>query len=114
MALKDARGQVFGTTHIPQRIVSLVPSWTEALFAFGAGDRVAGVTDYCIYPADGVAGKPKIGGTKNPRVDQILALAPDLVIANIEENRKIDVDALASARRAGIRHVRAHRPRGDR
>ena len=94
MALKDARGQVFGTTHTPQRIVSLVPSWTEALFAFGAGDRVAGVTDYCIYPADGVAGKPKIGGTKNPRVDQILALAPDLVIANIEENRKIDVAAL--------------------
>ncbi len=94
MSVQDARGKVFETTRAPQRIVSLVPSWTEALFALGAGDRVVGVTDYCIYPADGVAGKPKIGGTKNPRVDQILSLAPDLVIANIEENRKPDIDAL--------------------
>lgn len=94
MSLIDAGGQVFETAHEPQRIVSLVPSWTEALFAFGAGDRVVGVTDYCIHPADGVAAKTKIGGTKNPRIEQILTLAPDLVIANIEENRKIDVDAL--------------------
>lgn len=94
MTLIDARGQVFETTREPQRIVSLVPSWTEALFALGARDRVVGVTDYCIHPADDVVTKTKIGGTKNPRVEQILALAPDLVIANIEENRKIDVDAL--------------------
>jgi ABC-type Fe3+-hydroxamate transport system substrate-binding protein len=94
MLLKDARGQAFETANAPQRIVSLVPSWTEALFAFGAGNRVVGVTDYCIHPADGVAAKTKIGGTKNPRVDQILSLAPDLVIANIEENRQADVDAL--------------------
>ena len=94
MLLKDARGQAFETTSAPQRIVSLVPSWTEALFTFGAGDRVVGVTDYCIHPAEGVAAKMKIGGTKNPRVDQILSLAPDLVIANVEENRQADVDAL--------------------
>jgi ABC-type Fe3+-hydroxamate transport system substrate-binding protein len=94
MVLKDARGHAFETTHTPQRIVSLVPSWTEALFAFGAGDRVVGVTDYCIHPADGVAAKTKVGGTKNPHVEQILSLAPDIVIANIEENRKIDVEAL--------------------
>ncbi len=94
MKLRDARGKFSETTRAPQRIVSLVPSWTEALFAFGAGDRVVGVTDYCIHPADGVAAKTKIGGTKNPRVDQILSLAPDLVIANIEENRQPAVDAL--------------------
>ncbi len=94
MSIRDVRGKVFETTRAPRRIVSLVPSWTDALFAFGAGDRVVGVTDYCIHPADGVATKTKIGGTKNPRVDQIRALAPDLVIANVEENRKPDVDAL--------------------
>src|SRR5450759_1940486 len=94
MSIRDARGRIFETRHTPQRIVSLVPSWTEVLFAFGAGDRVVGVTDYCIYPAEGIAAKTKIGGTKNPRVDQILSLAPDLVIANIEENSQVDVAAL--------------------
>ena len=94
MPVRDARNKVFETTRAPQRIVSLVPSWTEALFAFGAGDRVVGVTDYCIHPANQVAAKIKVGGTKNPRLDQILSLASDLVIANIEENRQADVDAL--------------------
>jgi ABC-type Fe3+-hydroxamate transport system substrate-binding protein len=55
------------------------------------------VTDYCVYPAEGVAHLPKIGGTKNPDRDQILALAPDLVIANQEENRREDVEALLAA-----------------
>ena len=71
-----------------------MPSVTESLFAFGVGARVVGVTDYCIHPADGVATKTKIGGTKNPRVEQILGLEPDLVTANVEENMKRDVDAL--------------------
>lgn len=93
MPVRDVRGQTFESDH-PQRIVSLVPSLTEALFAFGAGDRVVGVTDFCIHPQASVASKTRIGGTKNPRVDRILALAPDLVIANVEENRKVDVDAL--------------------
>ncbi len=94
MSVQDARGKTFDTQSAPRRIVSLVPSHTETLFAFGAGDRVVGVTDYCIYPQDGVAAKTKIGGTKNPRVVDILALQPDLVIANVEENRKPDVEAL--------------------
>jgi ABC-type Fe3+-hydroxamate transport system substrate-binding protein len=94
MQVQDIRGRVFDTTRAPQRIVSLVPSWTEALFAFGAGPRVVGVTDYCVYPRAGVATKTKIGGTKNPRVDVILSLEPELVIANVEENRKSDIDAL--------------------
>jgi ABC-type Fe3+-hydroxamate transport system substrate-binding protein len=94
MPVRDARGKIFEAARAPQRIVSLVPSWTEALCAFGAGDRVVAVTDYCIHPADQVAAKVKIGGTKNPRVEQILSLAPDLVIANSEENRQADVEAL--------------------
>jgi ABC-type Fe3+-hydroxamate transport system substrate-binding protein len=80
-----------------ERIVCLVPSITETLFALGAGAQVAGVTDYCIHPSDGVRGKEKVGGTKNVAVERVLALHPDLVIANAEENRKHIVERLESA-----------------
>jgi len=80
-----------------RRIVSLVPSLTEALFALGLGDRVVGVTEWCVYPADAVAALPKLGGTKNPDVPAILALEPDLVIANHEENMRRDVERLEAA-----------------
>jgi ABC-type hemin transport system substrate-binding protein len=81
----------------PQRIVSLVPSLTEALFSLGLGERVVGVTDWCVHPAEGVAPLPKVGGTKNPSLARIRELAPDLVIANQEENRERDVEKLRSA-----------------
>lgn len=81
----------------PNRIVSLVPSLTEALFAYGLGERVVGVTDWCVHPAARVASLPKVGGTKNPAIDRIVALAPDLVIANQEENRPRDVARLEAA-----------------
>jgi len=81
----------------PARIVSLVPSLTECLFALGLGDRVVGVTEWCIHPASAVAALPKLGGTKNPDVAAIVALAPDLVLANQEENRKRDVERLEAA-----------------
>ncbi len=94
MPVQDIRGRTFQVPPFPRRIVSLVPSLTETLFAWGAGDRVVGITDYCIHPRDGVAIKPRVGGTKNPRVRDILALSPDLVIVNVEENRKADIEAL--------------------
>lgn len=78
-------------------IVSLVPSWTEALFALGLGDRVVGITEFCVHPADAVARVPKLGGTKNPDVAGIIDLAPDLVIANHEENKRQDVEKLEAA-----------------
>lgn len=81
----------------PRRIVSLVPSLTEALFALGAADRVTGVTRFCEQPADAVALLPKLGGTKNPDIAAIIALAPDLIIASREENRREDVSALRAA-----------------
>lgn len=81
----------------PRRVVSLVPSVTETLFDLGMGETVVGVTDYCVHPAERVAGLPKVGGTKNPNLAQIIALKPDLVIANREENRKADVEALQAA-----------------
>jgi ABC-type Fe3+-hydroxamate transport system substrate-binding protein len=78
----------------PQRIVCLVPSLTEVLFAFGLGDSIVGITDYCAEPQPQVRMKAAIGGTKNPDVDAILRLAPDLVVANIEENRREDVERI--------------------
>ncbi len=80
-----------------ERIVSLVPSLTEALFALGLGPRVVGVTDWCVHPADEVAKLPKVGGTKNPDLEAVRSLAPDLVIANQEENRRRDVERLEAA-----------------
>jgi len=79
---------------LPGRIVSLVPSLTEALFALGLGPRVVGVTEWCVHPAEAVAALPKVGGTKNPDLASIRALTPDLVIANQEENKRQDVERL--------------------
>ena len=93
----DSLGRELRLTGAPRRIVSLVPSITETLFSLGLGASIAGVTDYCVHPAEGVREKPKLGGTKNPRLDELLALSPDLVIANREENRRRDVERLEAA-----------------
>jgi ABC-type Fe3+-hydroxamate transport system substrate-binding protein len=82
---------------VPRRVVSLVPSVTESLFDLNLGSRVIGVTDYCTRPADGVRRLPRVGGTKNPDIEAIVALRPDLVIMNREENRKADAEALQAA-----------------
>ncbi|MGE0599465.1 MAG: helical backbone metal receptor [Dehalococcoidia bacterium] len=81
----------------PARIVSLVPSWTELVVALGARDRLVGRTKFCTEPADLAASVPAVGGTKNPDIEKIVALRPDLVIANKEENRREDIEALENA-----------------
>src|SRR5579875_206411 len=81
----------------PARIVSLVPSWTETLFAFGAGNEIVGLTRFCVEPADRVADVPKVGGTKNPDIKAIVDLKPEIVIANAEENRREDIEKLRAA-----------------
>jgi ABC-type Fe3+-hydroxamate transport system substrate-binding protein len=78
----------------PARIVSLVPSLTELLFDLGLDRRVVGRTRFCIHPGELVEKVPVVGGTKNPRLDKIRDLSPDLIIANKEENRKEDVEEL--------------------
>ena len=93
----DALGRRVELPGEPRRIVSLVPSITETLFAFGLGERVAGVTRFCVEPAADVAQKEKIGGTKNVDVQRTLALEPDLVIANVEENERRDIEKLQGA-----------------
>jgi ABC-type Fe3+-hydroxamate transport system substrate-binding protein len=82
--VRDVRGREHYFEEPPRRVVSLVPSLTETLFDLGAGDAVAGITDFCIFPA-GLA-LPRVGGTKNPRVADVRALGPDLVYVNLEEN----------------------------
>ena len=81
----------------PRRIVSLVPSLTEALFSFGVGDRVVGRTRYCTEPPRAVGRIPKVGGTKKVDVPMVLALEPDLVVSVREENAREDVERLAQA-----------------
>ncbi|MFC8426843.1 helical backbone metal receptor [Streptomyces sp. NPDC057236] len=78
----------------PARVVSLVPSLTEAV-ALSAPGSLAGATDWCTHPAG--LDVVRVGGTKNPKADRIVALAPDLVIANEEENRASDLAALRAA-----------------
>lgn len=89
---------------MPPRVVSLVPSVTETLVAW---DRAPiACTRFCEQPAI-----EAVGGTKRPRIDRIVALAPDLVIMNDEENRRADADALTAA---GLRlHVASPRAVAD-
>jgi ABC-type Fe3+-hydroxamate transport system substrate-binding protein len=82
---------------IPRRIVSLCPSITETLVAIGGLSRLVAATRYCVRPQGLLWGLPRIGGTKNPDVARIRDLAPDLVFANQEENRREDVLALEQA-----------------
>jgi iron complex transport system substrate-binding protein len=91
----------------PARIVSLVPSVTETLFALGAEDRLVGVTDFCDYPP-AARRKPSVGGMVNPNLEVIVSLRPDLVVATTEGNRE---ETFAQLRRLGIPTylVAAHR-----
>lgn len=72
------------------KIVSLVPSVTETLFALGLDDQIVAITTFCRFPEVKVIHKTKIGGTKNPDRQKILELKPDIIILNEEENRKED------------------------
>lgn len=95
----DDLGGVLTLPDRPTRVISLVPSLTEAVAASVPG-VLLGVTDWCTHPADlDAQGVVRIGGTKNPDLEAIADLAPDLVIANEEENRGAD---LAELRRRGV------------
>ena len=76
----------------PRRVVSLVPSLTETLFDLGAGDTVVGATDFCIFPES--MNVVRVGGTKNPDIDRIRELRPDLVHMNFEENLRKHAEAI--------------------
>lgn len=94
---RDDLGDILDLAAPPRRIVSLVPSLTEAVASASTG-LIAGATDYCTHPAS--LDVPRVGGSKYPSVDAVLAVAPDLVLANVEENRRSDIEAI---RAAGVR-----------
>jgi len=75
-------------------IVSLVPSLTELIIELGLVESMKGRTRFCIHPEKIVKNIPVVGGTKNPRLDKIINLSPDLIIANREENKKEDIESL--------------------
>jgi ABC-type Fe3+-hydroxamate transport system substrate-binding protein len=77
-----------------ERVVSLVPSLTESV-ALTAPGLLVGATDWCTHPAELTV--ERVGGTKNPDVAAVLALRPDVVVANDEENRPVDLEALRAA-----------------
>ena len=92
--IRDDTGAVVGLPARVSRIVSLVPSLTETV-AVTAPGLVAGATDWCTHPAG--LDVPRVRGTKNPDLEAVIALRPDLVLANEEENRAADLAALRAA-----------------
>lgn len=82
----DSAGQSHQPAGAEARIVSLVPSITELLFSLGLGAQVVGRTGFCIHPRDAVRDLPKIGGTKDVKLDSLRALKPTHVIVNVDEN----------------------------
>lgn len=92
----DQTGNTINLDHLPKRIVSLVPSQTELLYALGLEAEVVGITKFCVHPDHWFRTKKRIGGTKNIHIDQVLSLKPDLVIAGKEENVPEQVYALAA------------------
>lgn len=94
MVYIDQMGHSIAMDCLPQRIVSLVPSQTELLFDLGLGDRVVGITKFCIHPAGWFAEKTRVGGTKTLNFEKIKVLAPDLIIGNKEENDRDQISVL--------------------
>lgn len=92
LVMNDDLGAPLTLTAPPTRVVSLVPSLTEAVADTGL---LVGATDYCTHPKD--LSVARVGGTKWPSLDAIVALRPNLVLANAEENRREDVEALRAA-----------------
>jgi len=93
-ALRDDLDAPVALTRPARRVVSLVPSLTEAV-AHTCPETLIAATQWCTHPAD--LEVERVRGTKNPDVRRIIALAPDLVLCNQEENRRLDVDRLRAA-----------------
>ena len=93
----DPTGRTLALPAAPRRIVSLVPSVTEILFALGAEDRLVGVTDFCDFPPE-ARRKPRVGGMVAPSLEAIVALRPDVVVLTSAGNRQETFDQLRRLR----------------
>ena len=77
--LTDETGRTVTVPDHPHRVVCLVPSITDTVFALGSGDDVVAVSDYTTHPPEAVK-KPSIGGLVKPSIETILSFHPDLVL----------------------------------
>lgn len=94
MLIHDQMHRAVRVPEHPQRIISLVPSQTELLHDLGLGDRVVGITKFCVHPETWFRSKERVGGTKKVDMEKVRALKPDLIIGNKEENERADIEAL--------------------
>ncbi len=94
MTFTDQIGQTIHLPSPPRRIISLVPSQTELLFHLGLDEAVVGLTKFCVHPYEKWRTKPRIGGTKQVDFEKIVALKPDLIIGNKEENDRQQIEQL--------------------
>lgn len=94
--ITDMMGRPLRLAVPAQRIVSLVPSQTELLYDLGLEDEVVGITKFCVHPNVWFRDKARVGGTKTVDIENVKALAPDLIIANKEENVEDKINALSS------------------
>jgi iron complex transport system substrate-binding protein len=97
LTVRDMLGREVTLSAPPQRIVSLVPSVTEVIFALGGEGRLVGRTDFCDYPAAALT-KPSVGGMVNPNLETLVTLKPDLVFATDEGNREDTIRQLGRLR----------------
>jgi ABC-type Fe3+-hydroxamate transport system substrate-binding protein len=79
----------------PRKIISVVPSQTELLYSLGLDTEVIGITKFCVHPEEWFRTKVRVGGTKKLNLRLIDSLAPDLIIANKEENSREDIESLS-------------------
>jgi ABC-type Fe3+-hydroxamate transport system substrate-binding protein len=107
--MRIVKDQIGRNVHVPEgelQIVSLVPSQTELLFDLGLEEEVVGITKFCIHPQEWFKTKTRIGGTKNVNIQKVLALQPNLILANKEENTLADIEKLESRAPVWISDVR--------
>ena len=97
ITITDALERPLTLERAPERVISLVPSLTETVAALRKPGLLMAVTKFCLEPEEVVRPLRKIGGTKDPDIGAILALRPDLILANKEENRREDIEALIQA-----------------
>ena len=91
----DQTGRELKISESINKIVCLVPSITELLFFFGLEEKIVGITEYCVHPEKQVKNANKIGGPKNPDIEKIKELEPDLVIGSVEENTQNKIEKIS-------------------
>ena len=96
LTVTDDRGRSVTLKSEPRRIVAMLPSHTEVLFAIGAGEKLVGIDEYSTYPKAQTDKLPKVGSGYVPNIEAIVALKPDLVLADESANSRL-TEKLAAA-----------------